>query len=609
MALEHSKPEEGLARELREVARNADALIEALTKGLNFKLPPDFPAGQLLDIARSLSEVPTGTAGGCRYLLEYGRSRLPAIRRAHVVSEELDFSTNVADAPLLVVRGTLIDQRLRDLIASVTTAFDEYQRLAAEELEEPKPETGVSAPASLTANAIGKSVQTEARLNAARQTLEETANPESAHADNLKRQFSDASGLNRLARAELRMPKMVLSWYRRIVDALKDYPGLLKKTATGLKEGADVLHLGFQRWHDFERNATTFLFDEFKKTCDAFIAIAVALERKRPQKIGEARDLPGDFDRDKARAMLLLGNALPGEWRQRVTSISLSRANPANLTPLSECSKLRRLTLRSAKIESLEPLSGLPELEWLDLHGASFSDLSPIATVPSLRKLDLSETEISDLGPLAKLAKLRTLDLQKSKIKDISALANLGNLEMLWLQHSTIEQVPLLQGLGQLQLLDLSGTKIRSLSGLSELPRLKWLDVSETLITDFSPISRLNNLETLIAGQTRVRDLGPLSGLLKLKEVYLGQTDIIDLSPLSALPRLENIDLHDTPITTVAPLRTVRVTASLNLSGTKVTDLAPVSHVKSVDAPDGDYLTGPKIAKWRPQKRGSAKRK
>jgi|SRR5664279_6017425 hypothetical protein len=92
MALEYTQPHEELARELREVARDATALIDALTKGLNFDFSPDFPKDQLIEIARSLAQLPGGTAEGSRPSLEYARDRLPAIRRAHVLSEELDVS-------------------------------------------------------------------------------------------------------------------------------------------------------------------------------------------------------------------------------------------------------------------------------------------------------------------------------------------------------------------------------------------------------------------------------------------------------------------------------------------------------------------------------------
>jgi hypothetical protein len=194
-------------RELREVARDAIALTEPLTKPLNFALPPDFPKDQLVEICRSLAQLPDGTAEGSRPALEYARNRLPAIRRAHVVSEELDVSRG--DVPPPVLRGSLIDHRLTSLIASVTTALDEYRRLAAEEpAEESKPEAAVAPFGEVTSDAVAKSAQLEGKLAEARATVEETTNPTSRRADNLRREINDAVSLNRLARVELQMKKI-----------------------------------------------------------------------------------------------------------------------------------------------------------------------------------------------------------------------------------------------------------------------------------------------------------------------------------------------------------------------------------------------------------------
>jgi formylglycine-generating enzyme required for sulfatase activity len=280
MPLNHGPPDEGFMRELREVARDAIALSEPLTKPLNFGLPPDFPKDQLVDICRSLAQLPHGTAEGSRPALEYARNRLPAIRRVHVLSEELD--TSKGDVPPPVLRGALIDLRLRDLIASVTTALDEYRRLAAEEpAEEPKPEAAVTPSGDVTDDAVAKSARLEAKLAEAKATVEETTNPNSRRADDLKREINDAVSLNRLARVELQMKKIFVTLYRRTVNALKDYPKLIRTAAARLRDDTDIVQMGFERWHDFKRNSTIHLFEEIKKTLDTLEAVGVRLEQRR----------------------------------------------------------------------------------------------------------------------------------------------------------------------------------------------------------------------------------------------------------------------------------------------------------------------------------------
>ncbi len=198
----------------------------------------------------------------------------------HVLSEELD--TSGGDLPPPVLRGALIDQRLTSLIASVTTALDEYRRLAAEEpADESQPEAAVPPLGEVTNGAVAGSAQLEAKLTEAKATVEATTNPSSQRADNLKREINDAVGLNRLARVELQMQKIFVNLYRRIVYALKDYPQLISDTFTNLKLGADIAQMGYERWHEFKRSWATHLFEEFKKTCDMLVAAAVKLEQRR----------------------------------------------------------------------------------------------------------------------------------------------------------------------------------------------------------------------------------------------------------------------------------------------------------------------------------------
>ncbi len=299
MPLDYSKPEEDLARDLREVARDAQALIVTLQKLVNLVIPAEFPKNELIDIATTLVELPAGTAEGCRSKLDYARDRLPAIRDEHIQSEELETPGGDPDSLPPLQRAGQVDQALTRLIGSVSTARAKYWRLTAElPAEDVKREAGVAASGELTGEAVAKSAKLETTLTQAKATVDKTTKPDSSKADDLKRQIIDALGLNRLAGTELRMPKIVVSWYRRTVEALKDYPGLIEKTANGLRDGADIAEIGLDRWHEFERNLSRFFVKEFKETCDALIAVADRLrDRKRSNRVpvvGEVfQDIPG----------------------------------------------------------------------------------------------------------------------------------------------------------------------------------------------------------------------------------------------------------------------------------------------------------------------------
>lgn len=121
----YSRPEEGLERELEEVAKAASELCAALKAGLNSDLPPDFPKQQLFGISESLMNLPGGTSRGCWDVLQYARYRLPDIRREHIRIAEIEDEDPGSNHSPRVTRDSAIDTRLRDLIASTLTALDE----------------------------------------------------------------------------------------------------------------------------------------------------------------------------------------------------------------------------------------------------------------------------------------------------------------------------------------------------------------------------------------------------------------------------------------------------------------------------------------------------
>jgi hypothetical protein len=89
-------------RELHEVASDAVVLADELAKAN--RLPSDFPAAQLLELLTELQKLPDGTAEGCRQPLEYARTRLPAIRRRFIQTEEQSRQHHTADEDMPPLR-------------------------------------------------------------------------------------------------------------------------------------------------------------------------------------------------------------------------------------------------------------------------------------------------------------------------------------------------------------------------------------------------------------------------------------------------------------------------------------------------------------------------
>ena len=329
MALEHIRPDDALGRELTDVSRDADALLEFL-RAPNVVIPDTFPSNQLAEICQSLSDLPQGTAEGCRAPLEYARVRLPAIRREHVLREDQVPPLADEDEAPPLVRGMGLDRLLRDLIASITTALDEYRRQATEHFDDTvKAEPLVDNPGNASIRAaVAKSRSVGTALRSAEDEIRQTTVPDSSRGDRLLRTVKDAESVNRIARAELGMKSVVLRWYRTVVDALKDYPTLIRRFGEAIELGVDVAQPLTKRWHDFWTDSAEFMLDELRKTGQTFAKIGRMLEARRTATFVRSRDDEIDPRQSKAereaRELILAGKPVPSEIAALVQRLDLS---------------------------------------------------------------------------------------------------------------------------------------------------------------------------------------------------------------------------------------------------------------------------------------------
>ncbi|MGC1444015.1 MAG: formylglycine-generating enzyme family protein [Xanthobacteraceae bacterium] len=248
------------------MAADAGALTSELGKAN--RLPTDFPISQVQELLEGLQALSSGTGEGCLKPLEVALSRLPAIRKKYFETEEQSRrSRNGEEVPPLT-RGMVIDQRLGALISSITTALDEYRSLASVEVDnatDTAPSITIDASSNEIVSAVEAAKSAEQNLLIATNEVERIAEPSSANADSLKRQMRDARGLLLLARVELRMPEFVPRWFRKIVNAIKDYPELLLTTAKAIQIGVDVARPLVDAWHNFEHGFSRLVLDSIKQ--------------------------------------------------------------------------------------------------------------------------------------------------------------------------------------------------------------------------------------------------------------------------------------------------------------------------------------------------------
>jgi hypothetical protein len=251
MAISYGAPPPELAVELGEVRADAAALIEVL-KQANAPLPETFPKSGVIEVANALRELPDGTARGCLRPLAEAQSQLAIIRSQHIVHDDHADSKASQDHPPLF-RGEPVDQRLRNLMSSVSTALQTASRLAAEEPESDLPDVGIAPPRDAARAAlIEKSSKAQLELEGEKRELDSLAEPNSQRADTLRRRLTDVLVLNALGRGELRMPRIVSARLQRIGAALREYPTLLRQSAELIAKGTDVAEYAYHKWHKLE---------------------------------------------------------------------------------------------------------------------------------------------------------------------------------------------------------------------------------------------------------------------------------------------------------------------------------------------------------------------
>jgi len=141
---------------------------------------------------------------------------------------------------------------------------------------------------------------------------------------------------------------------------------------------------------------------------------------------------------------------------KNVTELNFRNIIISDLSPLSELTNLKKLSLCCNNIVDLSHLALLSKLTTLELHRNNIVDLTPLKGLVNLTYLDLFYNKIVDLTPLKGLVNLTYLNLNDNNIHDVSPLSNLPNLEELHLNDNNIYDPTPIEGLINLTVLDLS---------------------------------------------------------------------------------------------------------------------------------------------------------
>ena len=202
-----------------------------------------------------------------------------------------------------------------------------------------------------------------------------------------------------------------------------------------------------------------------------------------------------------------------------------------------EMLRLRDLDASRREITDLTGLEFASNLTGLFISGnfSSSLDLSPLSNLTELKVLSISRSRIPDLTLLAKLTQLTGLVLTENEIRDITPLAGLVNLRWLTLLENPIADLSPLANLTQLKELQIRAGRVTDISPLANLTNLIELNLHGNQIVDISPLAGLTQLEKLVIDSNQIVDISPLANLTRLRELKIDRNKIVDFSPLQGL--------------------------------------------------------------------------
>lgn len=112
--------------------------------------------------------------------------------------------------------------------------------------------------------------------------------------------------------------------------------------------------------------------------------------------------------------------------------MSLNYTKVSDLSPLSDLTGLRALSLAQTKVSDISPLRRLTHLRHLSIYRTDVSNLEPITGLHDLQTLTLSRTNVRDLRPIQMPSRLvasgRESQLTDLRFNDIPAIEQDGEL-------------------------------------------------------------------------------------------------------------------------------------------------------------------------------------
>ncbi|KAM4676020.1 leucine-rich repeat- and IQ domain-containing protein 1 [Discoglossus pictus] len=272
------------------------------------------------------------------------------------------------------------------------------------------------------------------------------------------------------------------------------------------------------------------------------------VKKTRQRKSSAVRKLP-PLDEN-----IILQNSLWQNLRQ-VTTVILQDLPGCSLSTLSECRKLKYLSMRCCSLTSLEGINSCKDLRYIDVQ-----------------ENDIQVINCEDLENLCVLL------LNKNRISSIHGLENCTNLRNLELSFNSITRLGGLESLKNLQRLVLDHNQLISTKGLEAAPMIMYLDCSYNHLSELEGIQNCVLLQILKLQGNNLSKVPNLDNHVLLREVYLDDNSISTMEGFSSywLPLLQVLSFSQNSLTRISSLSTFISLEDLDISSNCLSDLQSI---------------------------------
>ncbi|XP_013403129.1 leucine-rich repeat and IQ domain-containing protein 1 [Lingula anatina] len=258
-----------------------------------------------------------------------------------------------------------------------------------------------------------------------------------------------------------------------------------------------------------------------------------------------------------AKNLSLLGediilNAAKVNALAQVTTVVLKDLPGSVLNTLSQCPKLKALSMVNCGLVALDGLEDCKELQYIDCKSNEL-EMVNLKDLSNLLYLDISHNSLTSIHGLEGCSDLRYLNMSNNKITRIGGLGHLKRLHTLLLSHN----------------------QLISTRGLSEAPTIQCLDLSHNHLPTVEDHEKLCLLQSLNLKGNNILEVPSLSNHVLLYLLICEDNSIFSMNSLSEcwLPLLRTLSLRQNSLGAIGSLNRCVTLTFFDASNNEILEL------------------------------------